>query len=276
MFQEFDNPLPRRDFLKLSAVAAGSTLALGNLAQAATKTPAVTTPKNHPPIKSHQDVAGGISLLEQETVQTVTAKNYSHLLGKLDGISENQLKAHFKLYEGYVNKINLLHQLIAKADEEALAGTNPTYAAYREMHVEQSYAHNGVVLHEMYFGNLGAGTQPSSEVKAMINRSFGSWDNYVRHLIAVGKSMRGWAITGFDMRTGHLRNFGLDLHNQWSPMHFYPVLVLDVYEHAYFMDYGTERAKYLDAFLKNVDWNAVQKRLLFAVHHLSSGPASTV
>lgn len=264
--------LDRRDFLKVGAMAAGTTLALTSLGHAKDT---AALPKDHPGIKSHQDTAGGMALLEQEIVETLKPKDFTHLIGQVDGLSETQLRNHFKLYEGYINKLNLLHQLIAKADQEMLSGANASYAPYREMHVEQSYAHNGVVLHELYFGNLGKASQPSKELQAVVNRSFGSWDNYVQHLVAVGKSMRGWAITGFDLRDGHIRNFGLDLHNQWSPMHFYPILVLDVYEHAYMIDYATDRAKYIDTFLKNIDWTAVDKRLMFAVHHLMAGPKAT-
>lgn len=263
--------LPRRDFLKLGAMAAGSTLALTSLAQA--QTPQL--PPSHPPIQTHKDLPGGIALLEQETVDVVMAKDYSHLLGNVEGLSDAQLKAHFKLYEGYVNKVNLLHKLIAEADDAKLAEANGTYAPFREMHVEQSFAHNGVVLHELYFANLGPKSQPSAELKAMINRDFGSWGNYVKHLVAVGKSMRGWAVTCFDLRDGHVRNFGLDTHNQWVPTMAYPILVLDVYEHAYMIDYGTDRGKYLDVFLANVNWNTVDKRLLYAVHHLATGPRIT-
>lgn len=268
----FEQHLHRREFLKLGAAAAGSTLALGGLAQAQSP----TLPKKHRGIKSHQDIPGGMALLEQEIVETLTAKDYSHLVGKVPGLSEAQLRNHFKLYEGYANRLNQIHQLIAKADDAMIKEANTTYAPYRELHVEQSYAHNGMVLHELYFGNLLYTQGPSSEVKTMINRSFGTWDNYIKHLVGVGKAMRGWAITGFDLRDGHLRNFGLDLHNQWSPMHFYPILVLDVYEHAYMVDYGVDRAKYLDVFVQNINWPAVDKRLMFAVHHLMAGPSSTV
>ncbi len=263
-----NNTVPRREFLKVGAIAAGSTFALSSLlngkALAETMKPATSK-------RLQEDMAR----LKQEIVDTLTPKDYSHLLGHVDGLSDNQLRQHFKLYENYINKTNLLNQLIRKADQEMLSGANPTYAPYREMLVELSYAHNGVVLHELYFGNLGHHGAPHKNLVAVIQGSFGSWENYLKHLMAAGKASRGWAITGFDMRDGHLRNYGLDQHNQWAPVHFYPILALDVYEHAYMIDFGTNRSQYLDVFVNNVNWEAVYNRLLFAVHHLMSGPAAT-
>ncbi len=258
----WDQSMLRRDFLKMGALAAGSALSLAPLSAVAEKPSA----KGEPP---------SAATANQQTIEPIAPKDYSHLLGQVQGLSDAQLLAHFKLYENYVSKANLLHQLIAQADARMLAEANPAYSTYREMHLEQSYAHNGVILHELYFGNLAPHNQPSWELDAMITRGFGSWENYQRHLIATGKAMRGWAITGLDLRDGTLRNFGLDLHNQWSCMHMHPLLVLDVYEHAYMIDFGTDRTKYLDVFMRNINWQAVHDRLIFAVHHLMAGPAST-
>jgi superoxide dismutase, Fe-Mn family len=270
----FETELPRRDFLKMSgtALAAGSALMLPGFAQAENKLAANTNGR----LQGRKDMMmSAMALLDKERVEKLVPKDFSSLLGHLDGISDNQLSQHFKLYEKYVGKANELHQAIANADEEMLKAANPTYSAFREMHAEQSYAHNGVVLHELYFGNLGAKGGVSSDFKAIVNRTFGSWDTYIKHLVAVGKSMRGWAITGFDARDGYVRNFGLDLHNQGMPTTFYPILVLDVYEHAYMVDYGIDRGKYLDAFLKNVNWETIDNRLMYAVHHMMAGADST-
>lgn len=263
---QLESSVFRRDFLKMAA--AGTALAAMPLL-------AHSQPKKHPPMQSHKDLAGGMALLKQEVVDTLTPKDFTPLIGKVKGLSESQLRQHFKLYEGYVNKLNSIHQAIAQADDAMLSGTASSYAPYRELHVEQSFSQNGVVLHELYFGNLGSGSEPTKEVKAIIEANFGTWDGYLKHLVAVGKSMRGWAMTGFDLRDGKVRNFGLDLHNQGSPTHFYPLLVLDVYEHAYMVDYGTDRSKYLTAFLSDIDWQAVHQRLMFAVHHLMAGPTAT-
>jgi Fe-Mn family superoxide dismutase len=94
-------------------------------------------------------------------------------------------------------------------------------------------------------------------------------------LKASGKCMRGWVIVGYNTRGGYIDTFGLDMHNMWAPASTVPLLVLDVYEHAYMIDYGIDRAKYLDAFAKNLDWNVVGKRLTMAKKH-PTGHDSTV
>lgn len=212
----------------------------------------------------------------QVVIDTITAKDFSNLLGgKVVGLSDKQLEQHFGLYKNYVNKTNMLNTEILKLDDKTLSESSSAYGALREMTLELSFSHNGVILHEMYFANLGKSSEPSESLKKLITRDFGSWDKFIQHFVAVGKSMRGWAIMGFDMLDGKLRNYGLDQHNEFMPAMFYPLLVLDVYEHAYMIDFGTARAKYLDVFMQNINWQSVDKRLMFAVHHLMSGPKIT-
>ncbi len=134
--------------------------------------------------------------------------------------------------------------------------------------MEQSYAVNGAVYHELYFGNLGgAGGEPTGDIKAGIEERFGSTGKFMDMLKAAGKCMRGWVIVGYNTRGGFIDTFGLDMHNMWSPASIVPMLVLDVYEHAYMIDYGIDRAKYLDAFTANLDWDVVGKRLAMARKH---------
>lgn len=198
-----------------------------------------------------------------EMIQARTFPN----LQTVEGISQNQLNAHLELYNGYVKKINEIDAQI-KGRTPDLAAMNATYSAYRELHVEQTYALNGVILHEYYFENMGSGGKTIPELlQKTIVKEFGSWENYITHLTAVGKSMRGWAMTAYNMRDHRIHNYGLDLHNQWVPVNVIPILVLDVYEHAYFMDFGTKRGAYLDAFLRNVRWDVVNDRLKTMLLH---------
>jgi Fe-Mn family superoxide dismutase len=194
------------------------------------------------------------------------ARDFSTLTNKkLDGFSASQIAQHLKLYQGYVGKAN---EITAKLKDADLQGANATYAPLRELLVEESYAVNGVIFHEFYFGNLGSsGGEPSGESRSALEERWGSIPKFMDYLKAAGKCMRGWVIVGYNTRGGHLSAFGLDLHNMWVPANFIPILVLDVYEHAYMIDYGIDRGKYLDAFVNNLDWDVVEKRLSFARKH---------
>lgn len=262
----------RRDFLKMAAALGGSAMALSQtrfLANAAE--PKTDAKKIVKPAATHAAVKGvpaehpmhGYNAAE--TIQPMTFPNLSNV----EGISQNQLNQHIELYNGYVKKINDIQGQINGMTPE-LDKMNATYSVYRGLHVEQTYALNGVILHEYYFENMGGAKTPATEtglLEKIITQEFGSWQNYINHLLAVGKSMRGWAITGYNMRDHRVHNYGLDLHNQWVPVNVIPLLVLDVYEHAYMIDFGTKRPAYLEAFMKNVNWQVVENRLKTMILH---------
>ena len=268
-------PMHRRDFLKKATALGGTALALSSLrlnAHAADKKKAElaakpeadhgltsTAGKPIPPMHPQHGYNKG------ETIQAMTFPN----LSSVEGISQNQLNQHIELYNGYVKKINDIQGQI-NAMTPDLEKMSATYSPFRELHVEQTYALNGSILHEAYFENLGGKRTPATDtelVHKLFTEEFGSWDNYVQHLSAVGKSMRGWAVTGYNMRDHRIHNYGLDTHNQWVPMNVIPLLVLDVYEHAYMIDFGTKRGAYLDAFMRNVDWAVVDQRLKTMILH---------
>lgn len=208
------------------------------------------------------------------TKDPYVAKDFSALVTKnMDGLSGNQIEPHLKLYKGYVGKANEIYNLLKTVD---LTSANATYSPLRELLMEQSFAVNGMIYHEFYFGNLGgSGGDPGGEVKAALDERFGSTGKFMDFLKAAGKSMRGWVVVGYNTRGNHIDTFGLDMHNMWSPQNVVPLLVLDVYEHAYMIDYGIDRAKYLNAFAKNLDWQAVEKRLA-ATKKLVNGGDSTI
>ncbi len=173
----------------------------------------------------------------------------------LRGVSERQLSEHHDvLYAGYVKKTTEIRRKIREAD---LGEANATYSQIRALKLEETFAVNGVKLHEGYFENLGGDGKPAGSILKMIEEDFGSFEEWRKEFVAAGKSARGWVVLAFDFKDGRLHNYLCDLHNQGGVWNCITLLILDVYEHAYFLDYATNRAKYLDAFLDNMDWSYV-------------------
>jgi Fe-Mn family superoxide dismutase len=178
---------------------------------------------------------------------------------RLQGISSNQIKQHYDLYKRYVNTINRIWDDLQTVSRE---NPNPNYSPYRELKVEESFNWDAVKLHELYFWNLGGlGGPATGQIRTLINRSFGSYETWKEDFLAAGKAARGWVILAYDCETKTLFNFLQDAHNIGPIWRAIPLLILDVYEHAYFIDFGIDRAKYLDAFMQNIDWNEVNRRL---------------
>lgn len=183
----------------------------------------------------------------------------------LAGISDQTLEMHFGLYAGYVKNTNLLteqlHDLNRKGEASA---TNPAYA---EMTRRLGFEYNGMVLHEWYFGNLtsagGNDLASSSALGNAIGESWGDIETWRKDFTAVG-GMRGvgWAITYLDTATGKLSNHWVSLHEDGNIAGFKPIIVMDVWEHAFLLDYKpSERGKYIEAFLNNMDWGVAEARL---------------
>jgi len=187
-------------------------------------------------------------------------------LSGLKGISDQTLEMHFKLYEGYVKETNNLSAKISeflsdgKVDQEEMP-------AYSELTRRLGFEYNGMVLHEYYFGNMkkdGAG-DPGKDTQfyKAAEASFGSYDIWKADFVSIGK-MRGvgWAICYEDPTNGLLSNHWITLHQVGNVAGFNPVLVMDVWEHAFLLDYKpAERPKYIEAFFSNIDWNVAEERL---------------
>jgi len=184
-------------------------------------------------------------------------------LSGLDGISDQTLEMHFGLYEGYVKNTNLLiEQISAITRKKAASGQDPAYA---ELTRHLGFEFGGMVLHEYYFENIAAKGKgsPSTDFKHAVEQSFDGFENWRQAFGAVGE-MRGvgWAILYQDPVTERLSNHWVALHQDGVPSGFKPILVMDVWEHAFLLDYKpAQRGKYIDAFFKNVDWEAVHRRL---------------
>jgi Fe-Mn family superoxide dismutase len=183
-------------------------------------------------------------------------------LSGLSGISDKTLEMHFELYEGYVKNTNLLlEELKEIASKGGVSGKNPEYA---ELTRRLGFEYGGMVLHEYYFENLAAKGKgnPSNELKHALGDGFGGYDQWKESFTAVGE-MRGvgWAVLYRDPRTRQLSNHWIALHQDGVPSGFDPILVMDVWEHAFLLDYKpAERTKYIEAFFSNVNWDAVNGR----------------
>lgn len=176
----------------------------------------------------------------------------------LNGISERQLSEHYDvLYAGYVKKVGEIREKLGNISKE---NVNPTYSDYRELKLEETFSLNGVKLHELYFENLGGDGEVSGGILTKIEQDFGSFENWHEDFMAAGMGARGWVVLALDPIDGQLRNFLSDFHSHGCVWGTKPILVLDVYEHAYFIDYGTNRKGYLEAFMKNIDWGVVENR----------------
>lgn len=186
-------------------------------------------------------------------------KDYSHLLG-MEGFSNRLLKNHFTLYEGYVKNTNLLLSTLEDLIAEG-KGSTPEYA---ELKRRLGWEYDGMRLHEYYFANLGGNGEVDDECHLVerIEANFGSLALWQADFIATGM-MRGvgWAVLYRDNATGRLINFWINEHDTGHPSGGSALLVMDVWEHAYMLDYGLNRREYIDAFFRNLDWNIVDQRL---------------
>lgn len=173
----------------------------------------------------------------------------------MDGISRASIEAHYKLYQGYVSKRN---EILGKLADVDLTAANQIYSEVRALKVDLSFAIGGIKNHEIYFAHLGGGGgAPGGLAHQLIERDFGSVNGWRDDLRASGMAGRGWAWTAYDWDEERLFNFVGDAQNTYPVWNAAPLVALDVYEHAYFLDYGTDRAAYIDAFFDNLDWAVI-------------------
>ena len=191
-------------------------------------------------------------------VTKISAKTFSESLFSMKGISKKTIEEHLKLYQGYVNKYNEINGKLATLTEDDYVKANQVFSAIRELKLELSFAWGGVVNHEIYFSHLGGtGGNPSADLLKQIEKDFGSFNNYKRDMKATGIAARGWVWTAWNTREKRLFNYLGDAQNTYPVWEAVPIVALDTYEHAYFIDFGVARAGYIDAFFENIDWNVV-------------------
>jgi Fe-Mn family superoxide dismutase len=193
-----------------------------------------------------------------------TPKSFDHLRG-LTGLSDAQVTEHLDLYAGYVKQVNSLVQELSEMRAER--GQTGKDFSLAEGTRRLAYEYDGMVLHELYFSNLKAGGEARPTDRQGLGRalteSYGSVEHWQENFQAIG-GMRGigWVILYEDPVNGRLINQWISLHQDGIPARWKPILVMDVWEHAFMRDYkASERAKYVEAFFKNIDWTAVDQRL---------------
>lgn len=186
------------------------------------------------------------------------------------GISAKTLAIHFdKLYMGYVNKKNeieekLMPYINGSAD---LASSNQTFSDLRALKDGETFAANGVWLHEHYFDVLGSDGKPQGKIVEAIEQQFGSMKNFLAYFGACGMAARGWVVLAWNTNEDRLVVYTGDAHNQGGVWGAIPVLVLDVYEHAYFIDYGSDRKSYIEEYINEINWEEANKKYEAAIQH---------
>ncbi len=182
--------------------------------------------------------------------------------GDLAGISKKTMEIHHdKLYAGYVSKMKEISEKLNTISESGagLETANQSYSDLRSLKADETFARNGVYLHEYYFNVLGGDGQAQGALVSAIVEKWGSLEKFLAYFSATGMAVRGWAVLAWDMHMGTLKVYGCDVHNQGGVWACIPLIVLDVYEHAYFIDYGSDRKAYIQAFWKNLNWGAANR-----------------
>lgn len=190
----------------------------------------------------------------------LSPKTFSPKIYAMKGISKKTIEEHLKLYQGYVNKYNEIMEKLAQLSDDDFVKANQTYSAIRELKVELTFAYGGVVNHEIYFGHLGGpGGTSKGKLLKQIKKDFGSFEVFKKDMKATGIAARGWVWLGWNHRLNRLFNYLGDAQNTYPVFETHPLVALDTYEHAYFIDYGVNRAGYIDAFFENLDWVLIEK-----------------
>ena len=166
---------------------------------------------------------------------------------------------HQKHHQGYVDKRN---EIVKKLKKNALrADANMKYSEYGELKRRESFNANGILLHEVYWGSMGGDGKHKNDLSVLeqINEDFGSYDSWAEDLTASAKASLGWAVLAWDMHTKRLHNYMCDFHNKGVEWGALPIVAIDVFEHAYYHDYGPDRGKYIKGFLKTLHWERINE-----------------
>lgn len=177
------------------------------------------------------------------------------------GISRHTHDEHLKLWQGYANKTNEIRKALAAMEVDP-AKANQTYSQMRALKVDYTFAYEGFINHSIFFDTIGGqGGEPTGKIADLIKEAYGSYEKWLADFKATGMAGRGWAFLAYDHAEKRVFNYIGDAQNTFPVWNHTCVLALDVYEHAYFLDFGIARMNYINAFIQVIDWDAVNKRL---------------
>lgn len=180
---------------------------------------------------------------------------------KTDFLSPGNVQNHIELYQGYIENFN---KTSAQLDSTDRSEVNSNNSQFRSFKIDETYNMNGAYLHELYFANIGdAQSRITADSLAYmrLNRDFGSFDDWQRDFIACGMASRcGWVVTYLNMFTQSYMNCAIDLHSEHVPVGMYPIIVMDVWQHAYYRDYLKDVNSYMSAMMKQLRWSVIEKR----------------
>jgi superoxide dismutase, Fe-Mn family len=184
---------------------------------------------------------------------------------QLDGISEQTMEDHYKLYEGYVKKANECRKILKEFEYSEIEG-NQVYSPLRSVSVDYTFALLGFKNHDLYFGHLGGeGGDPRGGFADLVESEYpGGIEMWQQAVRKAASAARGWVMVGYDLNDGSIFNYIMDTQNLWAVYNMVPVLAIDVYEHAYVRDFGATpdgRKQYVEAFFRNLDWDHVNRQL---------------
>lgn len=204
-------------------------------------------------------VALGMGSVYGDDVKAYEAKNFESLIGHVKGLDDALLQMHFKLYQGYVNNTNTVLKKLAELEADGKAKT-PEFAGLKRI---LGWEFDGMLLHEYYFENLGGNGKLDNNdpLYAKIEKDFGSYDKWKADFVSTGL-MRGigWVVSYIEPKSGRLLNVWINEHDVGHLSGGKPLLIMDVWEHAFITQFGLDRAKYVDVFFDNINWDVVSKR----------------
>lgn len=188
----------------------------------------------------------------------IEPKNYN--FSNVKFFSPNQLRDHYVLYTRYIDCLNKVREALNCDITYSIC--NPNYSEIRSAQLSKTFCCDAIKLHELYFENMtGNNTKIHGAIKSLINEIFGSYDNFIEKFKCIALSMRGWVLFCYDRYHDEYYIYGQDSHDNGVVLYAEPLIVLDVYEHAYMIDYGINRGNYIDAFISNLDYSVINKRL---------------
>lgn len=174
--------------------------------------------------------------------------------------SPMQLSEHYVLYTRYIDCLNKVNE--ALDSDLTYSICNPNYSEIRSAEKSKTFCYDAIKLHELYFENLtGNNTRAYGQIESLMEEIFGSCDNFMEKFKCIALSMRGWVLFCYDRYNDEYYIYGQDSHDDGVMLYAEPLIVLDVYEHAYMIDYGINRGNYIDGFFANLDYSVVNERL---------------